>query len=217
MEHLCRFEKIASTSIAYLLLLLALATEATAIASLIQHDEPDASNASLIISASALVLMILIWIPKRYLSRALDSSAMQGETQCSLSCIQMTVVLFTGSLVYRLWKGGWWVDSATCLLLGFLFGWEGWKMLRWVRNPAFDGGCCDHQHGKKGAAVKDAKVNKEELREQYRDLCECCYEKPECRESEECVCPTLVGDEEVSVSAVPLLFESDTGHLEFML
>lgn len=65
--------------------------------------------------------MIAIWLPKRYLARALNSSTMQGEATCSLSCIQITLVLFAGSLIYKLWRGGWWVDSATSMILGVLF------------------------------------------------------------------------------------------------
>ena len=124
--------------------------------------------------------MILIWAPKVYLARALNSSTMQGEATCSLSCIQITIVLFVGSLVYRVWKGGWWVDSATSIVLGLLFLREGYKMIQWVRDPGFDGGCC-----------KTCKVDPglgEELGESYKDLCECCEEKPECKSAGMCIC-----------------------------
>ena len=67
---------------------------------------------------------------------------MHGEATCSLSCIQITFVVFVGALLHRVWKGGWWVDSAASLILGILFGWEGYKTLKWVSDPAFDGGCC---------------------------------------------------------------------------
>lgn len=73
--------------------MLALATEVSAIVALALHQEPDTSNSTLIISASALVIMIFIWLPKRYLAGMLNSSAMQGEATCSLSCIQITIVL----------------------------------------------------------------------------------------------------------------------------
>jgi len=125
--------------------------------------------------------MVLIWLPKRYLARALDSSAMKGEATCSLSCIQITIVLFIGSLIFRLWKGGWWVDAATAIVLGLLFGWEGVKMVMWARDPTFSGGCCKDC---KPLPV-DARM---ELGEQYRDICECCLEKKECRESDGCKC-----------------------------
>lgn len=123
--------------------------------------------------------MVLIWLPKRYLAKALDSNTMQGEATCSLSCIQITVALFTGLLVYRLWKGGWWVDSATALVLGWLFSWEGYEMLRWVQDPAFDGGCC--------RSCADV-TPPDELAETYKDLCGCCAEKEDCKDQEKCGC-----------------------------
>lgn len=172
-----RIEKYASAAIGVLLVGLALATEIVAIVALTMHQEPDSSNASLIVSASALVLMIAIWLPKRYLARALDSSAMAGEATCSLSCIQITIVLFVGSLIFRLWPEGWWVDSATSLILGLLFCWEGYKMIKWVRDPDFDGGCCKKCHPAKDAAG-----------ESYRDLCDCCVGKSECKDAGECKC-----------------------------
>ncbi|KDR84364.1 hypothetical protein GALMADRAFT_220133 [Galerina marginata CBS 339.88] len=138
-----RFEKLGTISIGVLLIALALGTVASSIAILVLHQEPDSSNASLIISASAIVIMVLIWLPKRYLATALDSSTMRGEAICSLSCIQLTCVLFAGSLIFRLWRGGWWVDGATSMCLSILFGWEGFKMVRWASSTEFTGGCCD--------------------------------------------------------------------------
>ncbi|KAF8524111.1 hypothetical protein BU17DRAFT_43214, partial [Hysterangium stoloniferum] len=169
-----------------LLIGLSLATEIAAITALSLHQEPDSSNVSLIVSASALVLMVAIWLPKRYLARALNSSAMAGEATCSLSCIQITIVLFVGSLIFKLWTKGWWVDSATSLILGVLFGWEGYKMVKWVRDPNFDGGCCKDGH---------PSGNAEELGESYRDLCDCCTEKSECKNARECKCEGNLGEE----------------------
>ncbi|TFK46721.1 hypothetical protein OE88DRAFT_888337 [Heliocybe sulcata] len=177
-----RFEKVSTLAIGSLLLTLAAATIATAIAVLVRHEEPDSSNASLIISASALVIMILVWLPKRYLARALNSSTMQGEATCSLSCIQITIVLFIGSLIYRVWRGGWWVDGATSIILGLLFGWEGLKMVKWARNPEFDGGCC----GSCRPPVMPSVALEEG--ERYRDICECCEKKEACRTGDTCVC-----------------------------
>ncbi|KAH8113888.1 hypothetical protein DFH11DRAFT_281578 [Phellopilus nigrolimitatus] len=185
-----RIERIGTWSIGVLIAILALATEITAVVGLAQHNEPDVSNASLIVSASALVLMVLLWLPKRFLARALDSSTMAGEATCSLSCIQITIVLFIGALVFRLWRGGWWVDSATSLVLGLLFAREAWKMLAWVRHPEFNGGCCG------GCAPPRLADDKAELGEQYRDLCECCMEKEECKNSDTCKCETSTEESE---------------------
>ncbi|KAG2113199.1 uncharacterized protein F5147DRAFT_65633 [Suillus discolor] len=137
-----RIERIATLAIGILLAMLALAAVGTSIASLIAHDHPSPSNASLIIAASAAFIMFLFWVPKRYLAKALNSSTMNGEALCTLSCIQFSTALLIGSLVYRVWRGGWWVDSATAIMIAMLFGWEGFKMIRWASNDKFNGSCC---------------------------------------------------------------------------
>lgn len=173
------FEKRATIAIGSLLLVLCLSTEAASIVTLVLRQRPDSSNSSLIISASALVIMIAIWLPKRYLARALDSSAMRGEATCSLSCIQITIVLFVGSLIYRLWKGGWWVNGATSIILGLLFGWEGVKMIRWATDPQFSGGCCG------GCKPVTLDAGQAELGKQS-DTRRCCTEKDDCKQPRSC-------------------------------
>ncbi|GJJ10199.1 hypothetical protein Clacol_004425 [Clathrus columnatus] len=175
-RHL-RFEKKATFIIGVLLILLGLATIGTAISILALHEAPETSNASLIISGSALLIMIFIWLPKRYLARQLNSSTMQGEATCSLSCIQITIVLFIGSLIYRVWRGGWWIDGATSIILGILFGWEGVKMVRWARDPEFDGGCCSSCRVPE-IGIEEGKKGKEKTDD--TDSChdECCSSSP---------------------------------------
>ena len=38
--------------------------------------------------------MFFFWLPKGYLAHALNSNTMHGEAVCSLSCLQLSVVLF---------------------------------------------------------------------------------------------------------------------------
>ena len=56
-------------------------------------------------------------------------------------------------------------------------------MVRWARDPAFSGGCCADC---KPVALDNS--NRVELGEQYRDICNCCLEKEECRQSDSCKC-----------------------------
>ncbi|KDR84363.1 hypothetical protein GALMADRAFT_220132 [Galerina marginata CBS 339.88] len=214
-----RFEKLGTTVIGILLIALALGTVASSIAILVLHQEPDSSNASLIISASAIVIMVLIWLPKRYLATALDSSTMRGEATCSLSCIQLTCVLFAGSLIFRLWHGGWWVDGATSMVLSILFGWEGFKMVRWASSSEFTGGCCeeDHHHGtepESEPSEKDAELGisakakpTSGSRQGSCPTGDACKSGPECKsapESDECESKAESGSENRSVgTSVP--------------
>ncbi|KAI6021487.1 hypothetical protein BKA83DRAFT_4282581, partial [Pisolithus microcarpus] len=82
---------------------------------------------------------------------------MQGEALCALSCIQFSAVLLIGSLIYRVWENGWWVDSATAIVIALLFGWEGIKMVRWAQDKDFSGGCCAHHHEKTQLSVLEGR------------------------------------------------------------
>lgn len=135
-------ERNATIAIGVLLGILAVATWAASITALVKHDSPNTSTPSLIISASALGLMIIIWAPKPWIAKSLDSSAMHGEAKCSLACIYITSVLLAGTLIYKYWKGGWWVDSATAVVLGLFFARESVDMVRWGMSKSFSGGCC---------------------------------------------------------------------------
>jgi uncharacterized membrane protein YgcG len=109
---------------------------------IVEHQHPETADYNLIISGAALFFMIIIWAPKPWLARELNSSAMAGEAMCSLSCMAMTVVLLAGSLIYKIWPGGWWVDSATAIVLAAFFGKESVAMIRWASSASFNGGCC---------------------------------------------------------------------------
>ncbi len=135
-------ERRATLGIGILFIILTVGTWAASIVALAMHAEPDSSKPALIVSACSLVCMIFVWLPKPWIAAELNSSVMRGEAACSLACIYLTIVLFIGSLVYKLWRGGWWVDSVVAILLGFFFLYEGWEMVSWARNKEFNGGCC---------------------------------------------------------------------------
>lgn len=66
-------------------------------------------------------------------------------------------------------------------------------MVRWVRDPAFDGGCCGSCAPKSMVVPPDT-----ELGEQYRDLCGCCKDSEKCKEAGECKCEESNASEAVS-------------------
>jgi len=135
-------ERRATLGIGVLFIILTIGTWVASIIALINHDQPDSSTPSLIVSASALLFMVLVWLPKPWIAAELNSSVMRGEAACSLACIYLTIVLFVGTLIFKLWPKGWWIDSTLAILLGFFFLRQGWKMISWALNKDFDGGCC---------------------------------------------------------------------------
>jgi divalent metal cation (Fe/Co/Zn/Cd) transporter len=178
-----RIERIATIIIGSLLVALTIAAIATSATSLAAHEHPSTTLPAILIAATSTGFTLLLYFIKRYLARALDSSVLNGEALCALCCTQLSVVLLLGSLIYRVWKGGWWVDSATAIVIGLMFGWEGFKMVRWARNKEFDGGCCAHCHSEDTAAPgsktpsAEAEAEKPEEPEQKRCLCSSskCY------------------------------------------
>lgn len=137
-------EKKCTMGIGLLFILLSLATISDAIVSLIQKRRPETAIAGLIISSVSLSFMGFLWLSKKYLAKMLNSSTMASEAQCSLACIKITFILFLGSLLYMVWKGGWWLDSAAAIILGVLFAKEGVDIILWAKSKNFNGGCCNH-------------------------------------------------------------------------
>ncbi|KAG8218200.1 hypothetical protein J3R82DRAFT_3760 [Butyriboletus roseoflavus] len=177
-SQIIRVERIATTIIGALLVALTIASIATSAISLAAHDHPSTALPAILISASATAVTLVLYLAKRYLARALDSSTLNGEAVCAFCCMQLSVVLLIGSLIYRVWKGGWWVDSATAIMIGMMFGWEGVKMIRWAQNKDFDGGCCAHCHPKDEASPRSVTPSAEVDPEQKQSPCSsstrCC-------------------------------------------
>lgn len=151
-------ERVATISIGILFALLAIGAIITACYNLSRKEQPEDSNDTLIISSSSLGIMILIWLPKPWLSAALNSSAMRGEAKCSLSCIYITTALFVGSIIFKFWPKGWWVDSAFALILTYFFFKESVEMLMWGMSKSFSGGCCNECSSDKNGAGKSCKI-----------------------------------------------------------
>ncbi|KAJ7835885.1 hypothetical protein B0H14DRAFT_3460962 [Mycena olivaceomarginata] len=158
-----KIEKYASGSIGTLLLCLALLTEAIAIPGLVKHEKPDSSNASLVISASALVIMVFIWLPKRYLA---------GNSTAA-SCKARRLAPSRGVVGGRCDLAG----------VGLLFAKQGYEMIQWSAIRSSMAGAARH-------ARRMESQRRRRWGERYRDLCDCCAEKPECAAADDCQCPT---------------------------
>lgn len=225
-------ERQATLGIGILFIILTIGTWVASIIALITHAEPESSKASLIVSAASLVFMVLIWLPKPWIAAELNSSVMRGEAACSLACIYLTIVLFVGSLIYKLWQKGWWIDSVVAILLGFFFLHEGWGMVAWARNKDFNGGCCRTCSAPptvtsviNNAAISDNcnnscyqtcskpstpisssnNVATSLLQNRSKQKCDCCISNLECMKSGACVCKQLFLDKISSHNTVHCL------------
>lgn len=138
-------ERRAVLAIGALFVLLALAVQLGAILQLNSRHHPPSTLPGLVISSVSLAFMCFLWRAKIRAANALDSAALKSDAACSLACIQLSSVLFAGSLLFMLSPGLWWLDGAAAILLGLLILKEGAEGIRAARSPGFTGGCgCRH-------------------------------------------------------------------------
>ena len=134
-------ERRATRWISGLFLALAGATAFGAVAQIVSQGHPDSTVPALVVSAVSLSIMFFLWRAKHATAVALDSKALAMDAACSRACIQLSAVLFAGSVVFLLAPALWWADAAAALGLALLIareGLEGWKA---SGRPDFEGGC----------------------------------------------------------------------------
>jgi divalent metal cation (Fe/Co/Zn/Cd) transporter len=133
-------EQRARAWISGLFLVLAGATALGGAAQLLRSAHPENTLPGLVISLVSLSIMVLLWRAKERAAAALGSKALAMDAACSKACIQLSVVLLSGSAIYAVWPALWWADAAASLGLSALIareGWEGWRS----RGSAEGGGC----------------------------------------------------------------------------
>lgn len=134
-------ERKATLGIGALFVLLAVLTAAGAVFQLREGRHPDTTLPGFIISAVSLSFMFFLWRAKTHVARALDSSTVLKDAECSLACIKLSVILFAGSLIFLIFPALWWSDAAAAALLAVLIGLEGAGTIRAALKPDFAGGC----------------------------------------------------------------------------
>lgn len=135
-------ERKATLGIGVLFLLLALGAMTGGALQLWHHSHPETTLPGLIISALSLSFMFFLWRAKLNVGRELGSSTVLKDAACSLACIQLSVVLFLGSLLFLIFPALWWADSAAAILLAAFIAKEGWETVKAARSENFAGGGC---------------------------------------------------------------------------
>lgn len=143
-DTLVQRERRATRGIGILFLLLAIGTAIGAVVQLITHRHPGTTLPGVVISVASLLFMAWLWRAKLRVARALDSRTLEGDAACSLACIQLSCVLFVGSVIFVLWPALWWVDALAALVLSGFIAKEGIQGIRAASRPDFSGGCGCH-------------------------------------------------------------------------
>ncbi len=143
-DMLVERERRATQGIGVLFLLLAAGTAVGAVIQIATHRHPETSLPGMIISMASLLSMAWLWRAKQRTAVVLDSRTLEGDAACSLACIQLSGILFLGSVLFMLWPGLWWIDALAALLLSALIAKEGLQGIRAASKPDFSGGCGCH-------------------------------------------------------------------------
>lgn len=137
-------ERTAAKVIGALFLLLAVSVAYGAAHRLVTREAPDSSIPGLVISLVSLAFMAWLWQAKRRLSAQACSPTLAADAACSLACIQLSVVLLAGSLLFLVAPKLWWADATASLVLAALIAREGWNIRKAAAREDFAGGCGCH-------------------------------------------------------------------------
>jgi len=137
-------EKRATLVIGLLLMTLALTTVAASTVQLVSGSHPDTTLPGVIIAGISLSFMYALWRAKREVAEALNDAALRADAACSRGCLELSVVLLAGSLLYAFVPTLWWADSIAALVLACLIAREGVGAIRASQKPEVTGcgGCC---------------------------------------------------------------------------
>lgn len=134
-------ERSAAKAIGGLFLLLAVSVAYGAAHRLATRETPDSSLPGLIVALVSLAFMAWLWRAKRALSKDACSPTLAADAACSLACIQLSLVLLAGSLLFLVAPRLWWADAAASLALAGLIAREGWNIRKAASREDFTGGC----------------------------------------------------------------------------
>ena len=140
-------ERRATRIIGGLLCTLAGAAAVGAVLQLALQASPGTTLPGLVISGISLAIMGALWRAKLRVARALDSRTLFADAACSRGCLELSAVLFAGSLLSLVAPSLWWADAAAAIGLSVLIGREGIQTIRAAQQPTFTGGCgCGSDH-----------------------------------------------------------------------
>ncbi|MCF8719489.1 cation transporter [Nitrospina gracilis] len=134
-------ERRATFGIGILFLLLGAGTILASAFQWVAQARPSTTLPGFVIAVVSLSFMFYLWRAKVRVARELDSATMMKDARCSLACIQLSAVLFAGSLLFLLSPVLWWADSLSAIVIGGLIVHEGVDTIRATCRDDFSGGC----------------------------------------------------------------------------
>lgn len=88
-------------------------------------SHPTTTLPGIIISAISLSFMFFLYKAKMKVGTELKSETVLKDAACSLACIQLSGVLFIGSLLFQVFPTLWWVDAVAAIVIAYYVFKEG--------------------------------------------------------------------------------------------
>jgi len=124
--------------------LLAAGLAATAVYNLFTAHKPETTLPGLLISVISIAVMWALVLGKRKVGRALDSSPILADANCTMVCVYMSLVLLASSLIFQ-FTGFGFIDSIGALGLIYFSYSEGKESFE---KAAGMEDCCDGEESK---------------------------------------------------------------------
>ena len=134
--------RIATLVLGLLLCLLSLAVIGGSIGALVIREEPQSSLVNIIVGAVSVAYMGTLYVLKTRVAISLKSSTIETDAQCSLFCVQLSLVLVVGGIIFREVSSVWWFDSATAIVIALMIAKEGVETVRASQKKDFTGAGC---------------------------------------------------------------------------
>lgn len=128
-KEIAHAEKISSTIVGSVLLLLSAYVVFVSLFNLLNNQEADASLSGIMIAIASVVLMPFLTIKKRHLGKSINSDALIEDGMCNITCAYMAATVLVGVIVTALFNL-WWIDSVAALVLVYFIASEGAESLR---------------------------------------------------------------------------------------
>ena len=190
-------ERIITLILGLLLTLLSLAVIGGSIGALVTHDQPESSVANIAIGCVSIVYMGTLYILKTRVAISLKSATVETDAQCSLFCVQLSLVLVIGAVIFREVNSVWWFDSATAIVIALMIGKEGIETIRASQQKDFTGAGCGCEGEDDGLLMKWMRKKLKQPAQQNLDEacntnngCEIkksCGSTSRCKDNKECV------------------------------
>lgn len=120
-----RKDEVALKLIAGLFFVLGILTVLGAGLQLKSGTHPVTTLPGIIISLISLSFMWFLYSSKMKVGTALQSETVLKDAACSLACIQLSVVLFVGSVLFQFFPSFWWLDAVAAIVIAYYIFKEG--------------------------------------------------------------------------------------------